>query len=66
MAAWAIVDDIKLLSHNIGEKNLSQDELLNYLIGLDAIYSMKFDDLFSMFEKVLQAQYAEKYESQYE
>jgi hypothetical protein len=57
MAAWSIIDDIRLLAETQSDRKMSQDELENYLLGLETIYKVKFEDLFSQYEKLLQEQY---------
>jgi hypothetical protein len=53
MNCWHVVDDIKTVSNNVGR--LSQDDLLNALIGMSTLYQMKFEDLFAQFEKFTSA-----------
>jgi len=51
---WKIIDDIKLLDKNVLEGkieggNLTQDEISNYLLGLETIYELKFQQMFDTF-----------------
>jgi hypothetical protein len=51
---WKIIDDIKLLDKNVLEGkieggSLTQDEISNYLLGLETIYELKFEQLFATF-----------------
>lgn len=55
---WKIVDDIKLLDKNVLEGtveggNLTQDEISNYLMGLESIYGLKFQQMFDTFSKLI-------------
>jgi hypothetical protein len=55
---WKIVDDIKLLDKNVLEGkieggNLTQDEISNYLLGLESIYELKFQQLFDTFGSLI-------------
>jgi hypothetical protein len=55
---WKIVDDIKLLDKNVLEgkiegRNLTQDEISNYLLGLESIYELKFEQLFDTFGSLI-------------
>jgi hypothetical protein len=55
---WKIVDDIKLLDKNVLEGkieggNLTQDEISNYLLGLESIYELKFEQLFDTFGSLI-------------
>jgi hypothetical protein len=51
---WKIIDDIKLLDKNVLEGkieggSLTNDEISNYLLGLEAIYNLKFEQMFATF-----------------
>lgn len=55
---WKIVDDIKLLDKNVLEGtvdggNLTQDKISNYLMGLESIYDLKFQQMFDTFSKLI-------------
>ena len=55
---WKIIDDIKLLDKNILEGkteggNLTQDEISNYLLGLESIYELKFSQMFDTFGQLI-------------
>lgn len=55
MTCWSVVDDIKALNNqyqNVG--NMTQDQVANYLLGLETIYQVKFEQLFAMFEQLIQ------------
>lgn len=54
MAAWNVVDDIKLISHAMSDKPMTEDEIANLLIGLEALYTIRFNDLFNTFEKLIE------------
>ena len=56
MSCWIIIDDINLLNSKLQEDepgSLIPEEVANYLLGLETIYSIKFDELFRAFEKSL-------------
>jgi hypothetical protein len=54
MAAWNVVDDIKLLGRNIMDgPTMTEDDITNVLIGLETIYNMRFNELFKTYEKLL-------------
>jgi hypothetical protein len=56
MGAWGIVEDIQLLRQTIEHFKLQPkeyDNLDNYLLGLETIYQRKFENVFSLFEKLL-------------
>jgi hypothetical protein len=50
---WNIIDDIKLIYETVGNKGMSEDELMNTLIGLESLYKMKFEKLFDDFEQLM-------------
>lgn len=53
---WNITTDLKTLCTAVGEEQVSQDEIMNILIGLEQLYGLKFDQLFSTFEEHLREQ----------
>lgn len=50
---WNICEDIKAIYKMTDMRQLSEDELLNAMIGLETIYQMKFEILFDMFERMI-------------
>lgn len=54
MKCWNITEDIDLLNYNVLEKDMSKDEISNFLLGLKTIYQCKFEDLFDNFSKLLE------------
>jgi hypothetical protein len=50
MKAWHVIDDIQLLNENVMETNMSRDDIINALVGLESIYNMRFIKLFNTFE----------------
>lgn len=52
---WNIIDDIKVVytTHLDGDRPLTEDELANIFIGMEYLYNIKFNNLFSTFEKFL-------------
>ncbi len=52
MKAWHVVDDIDLLLENVMETNMSTDDIANVLLGLEGVYSMRFQKLVNTFEEV--------------
>jgi len=57
MDCWRVCDDIKVIFEQIGdgERDPTQDELMNALIGIQQIYQWKFEQLFNEYEDVLKA-----------
>jgi hypothetical protein len=54
MKCWNVTEDIDLLNFNVLEKDMSKDEISNFLLGLKTIYQCKFEDLFDNFSKLLE------------
>lgn len=49
---WKVTDDIRLIYDELGNRNMSEDELFNLLLGLESIYKLKFNKLFKHFEEL--------------
>ena len=56
LRCWLVCDDIQDLRKFRDERKLTEDELDNYLLGLVSLYQVKFENLFSLYEQVLQEQ----------
>ena len=57
MKAWNVVDDIRLLTESIldGASPMTEDQISNILIGMEHIYELRFNKLFSTFEKCIKS-----------
>lgn len=53
MNCWNITEDIKLISQMNDIRELSEDERMNALLGLETLYQMKFEILFDGFERMV-------------
>ena len=53
MKCWEVVDDIKNLRQTNDRRTMTQDEVDNYLLGLETIYEIKFEKLFETFETIV-------------
>lgn len=58
MACWNIIEDIQLLNKGVLEgrpegSTMTQDEISNYLLGLESIYSLKFEQMFDTFSTLV-------------
>ena len=53
---WEITTEIKHLRELISDGNPTQDQLENYLLGLETIYEVKFNKLWDCFEELCQHQ----------
>lgn len=53
MKCWNVTEDIELLYRNVMESSMSTDDIANVLLGMKAIYDLKFDELFCHFEQLV-------------
>ena len=55
MDCWHVCDDLQAVFKQIGdgERNPTQDELMNALIGMQQLYQWKFEQLFFKYEQVI-------------
>ena len=51
---WEITTEIKHLRELISDGKPTQDQLENYLLGLETIYEVKFNKLWDFFEELCQ------------
>ena len=54
MKCWNVTEDIDLLNYNVLEKDMSKDEISNFLLWLKTIYECKFNDLFDTFIELIE------------
>ena len=56
MNCWNIVDDLKVVTeHVLDHEEATEDTISNVLIGLQHLYQLKFDKLWSAFEDLAPA-----------
>jgi hypothetical protein len=53
MKCWNVTEDIELLNKNVLEKDMSVDNISNFLLGLKTIYDAKFEELFDNFSELI-------------
>lgn len=60
-AVWNVVDDIELLMNYVGDSPVFEnmdpnhcDEIVNFLLGMKTIYSVKFHNLQSTMDDLIQ------------
>jgi hypothetical protein len=54
MNCWSVIDDIRALNKQYVDKgNMTTDQVSNYLLGLETIYQVKFEQLFDQFETMI-------------
>jgi hypothetical protein len=58
MDCWSVCDDLETMYRQIGdgERDPTQDELINALIGMRQLYQWKFEQLFDKYEQVIKTQ----------
>lgn len=54
MDCWGVVDDIQTVYHAGDARPVSEDEMMNALLGLQTIYQMKFEKLQETFAILVQ------------
>lgn len=53
MKCWNVTEDIHLIYENVMEKEMTQDEIANALLGMHQLYEMKFNKLWDNFETLV-------------
>jgi hypothetical protein len=58
MRCWNVVEDIRLLNKYVLEGTpdgdvLTTDRIANYLLGIEAVYELKFQQLWNTFSQTL-------------
>ena len=61
LRCWNVIDDLQLLNKYVLEgtpegAELSKDRIANYLLGMEAVYELKFQELWTTFEQLTQTQ----------
>lgn len=60
LSCWNVVDDVDRLYRYVMEHDMSKDDIANVLLGIKAIYSLKFDETFSTFEAAIKEVFEER------
>jgi len=53
MECWHITDDVSVLTEEILEGDLTKDNIVNVLTGLEQLYAIRFNKLFRTYEQLL-------------
>lgn len=53
LKCWNVTEDIQEILNANDRGELTQDRLMNILIGVKTLYDMKFETLFSQFEELV-------------
>ena len=58
MDCWSICNDLETVFKQIGdgEREPTQDEMMNTLMGMQQLYQWKFDQLFFKYEDIIKRQ----------
>ena len=54
MDCWSVCNDLETVFKQIGdgERELTEDEMMNTLMGMQQLYQWKFEQLFNKFEDI--------------
>ena len=52
MECWRVTKDIQDFYH--ARENMDEDQQMNYLLGLETMYEVKFEKLWNTFEQCVQ------------
>jgi hypothetical protein len=53
MNCWNVTNDLKDLSEEVLEGDLTKDQITNALIGIEQLYEIRFNKLFRQFEQLV-------------
>jgi hypothetical protein len=54
LKCWGVTTDINdVYKHFYEKEKIDNDELANVLLGLETLYNIRFEEVFSMFEKCI-------------
>jgi hypothetical protein len=53
MSCWHVTTDIKDLSEEVLEGDMTKDQITNVLIGMEQMYEIRFNKLFRQFEQLV-------------
>ena len=58
MDCWSVCNDLETVFKQIGdgERDITEDEMMNALMGMQQLYQWKFEQLFYKFEVIQKAQ----------
>lgn len=54
MDSWQVVEDLQLLYRQSLDGELTPDDWANALLGLSVLYSLRFQELFGVFEGLIE------------
>jgi hypothetical protein len=50
LKCWNVTDDLDMILEEVLERDLTQDQTANIILGMKTIYEIKFNRLWDMFE----------------
>ena len=53
MECWRVTNDIEDLCDGVMNRNLDRDQIANILLGVRALYDLRFEELFRQFEQMV-------------
>lgn len=53
MSCWHVTTDIKDLSEEVLEGDMTKDQITNVLMGMEQMYEIRFNKLFRQFEQLV-------------
>ncbi len=53
MSCWYVTTDIKDLSEEVLEGDMTKDQITNVLMGMEQMYEIRFNKLFRQFEQLV-------------
>lgn len=60
MDCWGVVEDLDTLYEGVMELNMTRDQVSNVLLGMNALYQLKFERCFETFEKLIRENHQAK------
>lgn len=54
MSCWGTKEDIELLAESFSNKAMTEDEILNSLLGISSLHEMRCEKLMNIFEKLIE------------
>lgn len=57
---WGVCEDLDVLMEGVLDRDMTQDDIANVLIGMKTLYNLKFSRTFETFETLLKQQRNER------
>ena len=54
MHCWSVCEDLETLAEGVIEHNLTNDQIVNVLVGMQQLYQLKFEKCFLTFEEYIE------------